>query len=95
MKAKLTNKQKQMAYVLNKDDDFGFSMGKIGELFGTSQSTISNAIKDINHQQEVNNLKQELAETKRYLIEEQKIKPKPIYIDVDVIDDDNVIDDNA
>lgn len=88
MKAKLTNKQKQMAYILNKDEDFGFSMGKIGDLFGTSQSTISNAIKDINHQQEVNNLKQELAEAKRYLIEEKNIKPKPIYIDIDAIDND-------
>ncbi|MCI8775859.1 MAG: hypothetical protein HFK00_00500 [Oscillospiraceae bacterium] len=90
MKSKLTNKQKQMAYVLNKDDDFGFSMEKIGILFGTSQSTISNAIKEINHQKEVNNLKQELADIKKYLIEEQKIKPKSIFIDVDVIDDDNV-----
>lgn len=89
MKAKLTNKQKQMAYVLNKDEDFGFSMQKIGNLFDTSQSTISNAIKDIKHQIEVNSLKLELAETKRYLIEVQKIEPKPIYIDVDAISDDS------
>lgn len=85
MKAKLTNKQKQMAYVLNKDDDFGFSMKKISTLFDTSQSTISNAIKDINHQIEVNNLKQELAETKRILIEEKNIKPREAYIDTDAI----------
>lgn len=88
MKAKLTNKQKQMAYILNKDEDFGFSMKKIGNLFGISQPTVSNAIKDVKHQIEVNNLKQELAKVKRYLIEEKEIKPKSTYIDVDALNDD-------
>lgn len=79
MKAKLNQKQKLMAYILNKDDDCGnIAMEKIGIIFNTSQSTISNAIKDISHQLEVNNLQKELSDAKEILRQHGLVSTEPI-----------------
>lgn len=67
MQSKLTDLQKRMAYVLNKDINFGYSMSSIGELMGVSQSTISNAIKQVDYLRQITNLEMELEEAKRQL----------------------------
>lgn len=54
MKAKITDKIKIAAFLLNKE--FGYTMKDIGEMFGVSQSTISNSIKDISLRIELNSL---------------------------------------
>lgn len=67
MQAKLTDLEKRMAYVLNKDINFGYSMSSIGKLMGVSQSTISNAIKQVDYLRQITNLEMELEEAKRQL----------------------------
>lgn len=72
MQKKMNEKQKIMAYVLNTDADINanqrITQAKIGDLFGVSQSTVAQAMKDVRHKMEVNNLKNELFEAKRTLI---------------------------
>lgn len=67
MQAKLSEMEKRMAYVLNKDMNYGYSMTKIGNMMGVSQSTISNAIKEVDYLRKINNLEAELNEAKRQL----------------------------
>lgn len=55
---KMTDKKKAIAYVLNKEHDI--SMDRIAKMFGVSQSTISNAIKDFEYQRTIINLEDRL-----------------------------------
>lgn len=65
MRGKMTDKHKLMAYLLNKD--MGYSMAKIGNLMGVAQSTISNAIKEVDYRKHIQNLENELNQTKNEL----------------------------
>lgn len=67
MRKKLTDKKKLMAYVLNKDEDFGYTMENIGKMMGVSQSTISAAIKDVTLRKQIYDLQTELNATKALL----------------------------
>lgn len=55
-KSILTDSQKERIYQLKKD---GFSQTKIAELYGVSQGTISNALKDQFHKEEISMYKQQ------------------------------------
>lgn len=68
MKAKLTNRHKLMAYVLS--TEFGYTMTAIGNLMKVSQSTISQAIKEVRYEITIRDLRQELLETKQLLLEQ-------------------------
>jgi DNA-binding Lrp family transcriptional regulator len=48
--------KKLMAYVLNKDPEFRVHMSKIGDILNVSQSTVSNAIKDVTYQKTIYDL---------------------------------------
>ena len=63
---KISEKHQAMAYVLNKE--FNYSMSKIGELMGVSQSTISNGIKDFKYRLKIENLENELIDARRFLV---------------------------
>lgn len=94
MKKKLNDKQKLVAYVLNKDPDMGYSMSKIGSLMNVSQSTISNTIKDVSYAKKIHDLESELTEAKKLATEfeeEHKLQEK-FYINVDVEDDIDIED---
>lgn len=65
--AKMTDKHKMTAYILNKE--LGYSMSSIGKLMDVSQSTISSSIKDMCHRLEVQDLKNELNFVKNELKE--------------------------
>ena len=67
MKMKLTVKKQCMAYVLNKDPDFGYSQKKIGQMMGVGQSTISNAIERVERMRTVQDLTQQLEEARNQL----------------------------
>lgn len=54
-----------MAYVLNKE--FGYTMQKIAALMDVSQSTISNAVREVTYMIQIRNLQSELAEVRRQL----------------------------
>lgn len=75
LKKKMSDKQKLMAFVLSKDEDFGYPMKKIGELMDVSTTTISTSIKEVKFQKEIYDLKQQLIEAKK-LAEMQYGKPR-------------------
>jgi predicted transcriptional regulator len=77
MKRKLSEKKKMMAYVLSTDSEFEYSQKKISNLMDVSQSTVSNAIKDVKHLKEVYDLKNELAMAKSKLVEQYEIVEEP------------------
>ena len=68
--AKMTKKHKMIAYLLNKDEDFGYSQEKIATLMGVSQSTISNAVKEIEYLRRISNLEKALSQTRMELIQQ-------------------------
>lgn len=65
MAPKLTPKHKTMAYILWYE--FGYSMADIGNLMRVSQSTISNAIKQVEYERRLHNLENELNSVKEEL----------------------------
>lgn len=65
MAPKLTPKHKTMAYILWYE--FGYSMADIGNLMKVSQSTISNAIKQVEYERRLHNLENELNSVKEEL----------------------------
>lgn len=67
MQLKMTDKHKLMAYILNKE--LGYSMVSIAQLMQVSQSTISNAIKEVEFRRQISNLEKELDEAKSTLRE--------------------------
>ena len=68
--AKMTKKHKMIAYLLNKDEDFGYSQEKIATLMGVSQSTISNAVKEIEYLRRISNLEKALSQVRMELIQQ-------------------------
>lgn len=78
MKKKLSDKKMMMAYVLNKDPDFDCSMNKIGKLFNVSQSTISNAIKEVKYQRTIYDLSKQLKDAKNEIREKKLLKKEKI-----------------
>ena len=82
MKRRLSDKQKCMAYVLNQDPDFGYSQKKIADMMGVSQPTISNAIDDVEHWREVQDLTRQLNDARRQLADLGVLPEEPIlYLD--------------
>ena len=63
----MTDKHKFMSYVLNNDEDLNVSTTKIAEMFAVSQSTVSNAIKDVRYELKIKNLEKELSMAKKEL----------------------------
>lgn len=80
-KAKMTQKRKLMAYVLNTDEDFQNTQQEIATLLRVTQPTVSNAIKDARYMVELRNMQQELAEAKRQLVA-AGIQPNQNVLDV-------------
>ena len=74
--SKMTKKHKLMAYVLNKDESFHYSQKKIASLMDVTQSTISNAVKEVEYLREIKGLKEELLQA-RSILKEQGILPSP------------------
>ena len=68
--AKMTKKHKLIAYLLNRDEDFGYSQEKIATLMGVSQSTISNAVKEIEYLRRISNLEKALSQARMELIQQ-------------------------
>ena len=65
MRRALNEKQRLIAYVLNKDPDSGnHSTKKIGEFFEVSQSTAYNAVKEVQIARKIQDLEQQLAAAK-------------------------------
>lgn len=83
MKSKLNDKQKIMAYVLNRDMNFNYPMDRIASLMRVSQSTISNAIKEVEYLRQIQNLEMELQAAKAQ-IAQMLPSPDRYYIDVNV-----------
>ena len=68
---RMSKKEQLMAYLLNRDPDFGYAQKKIGDLMGHSQSVISNAVNKVEHAIRVQKL-----EEKNHLLEEQLASAK-------------------
>ena len=66
--AKMSDKHKMMAYVLNKE--MGYTQAAIAKLMQVSQSTVANMCKEISFRITINNLENELHEA-RVLIQQQ------------------------
>ena len=75
---KMTPKHKIMAYVLTKDPDFSYTQWKVAELFGVSQSRISEAVKEIEYQRRISYLENELAQTRQELMSLGYLSSEPI-----------------
>lgn len=74
--AKMSDKHKMMAYVLNKE--MGYTQNAIATLMKVSQSTVANMCKEISFRVTINNLERDLQEA-RMLIQESGLLPeKPI-----------------
>ncbi len=69
----MTRDHMLMAYVLHKK--FGYTMIKIANLMNVSQSTISTSIEKVGYWVTIENLKKELEETQRKIIEHGIAKP--------------------
>lgn len=66
MQRKMSREHAIMAYVLN--DHFRYSQAAIAQLMKVSQSTISNAIREVSYWRTIQNLQQELQEAHQQLI---------------------------
>ena len=73
MRKKLNDKQKKIAYVLSSGDEFNCTMKEIGKILNVSQSTISNAVKEVSHKNELQNSNENLAKTEKELEELKKM----------------------
>lgn len=71
--AKMTNKHKMMAYVLNKE--MGYTQSAIATLMKVSQSTVANMCKEISFRITICNLENELQEA-RNLIQQHGLTTK-------------------
>lgn len=69
-----------MAYVLNKDEEFGYTMEKIGKMMGVSQSTISAAIKEVTLRKQIYDLQTELNAMKAMLTGSDEFKNQNKFI---------------
>ncbi len=68
MKKKMSDKHKLMAYVLSTDADLNrdknITQGDIADLFGVSQPTVAQAVKEAKLRLRINELEQELSQAK-------------------------------
>ncbi|BCC15139.1 hypothetical protein [Bacillus cereus] len=80
MRKKLSDKKKLMAYILNKDEDFNYTMEKIGKMMDVSQSTISTAIKEVTFRKQIQDLQTELNATKAMLTDSNDYKNQNKFI---------------
>lgn len=78
MKQKMTDKHKFAAFVLNTDEDFGYSMTDIARLMKVSQSTISNSIKEVKYRQTISDLQKELEMAKAEIRKEIPVTEVPL-----------------
>ena len=73
MKKKMSDKHKLMAYVLSTDADLNseknITQGDIANLFGTSQSSVSQGIKEAKLKLKINELEKELSVVKGEVLE--------------------------
>lgn len=87
MKAKMSEKHKLMAYVLNTDADLNRSknitQSNIATLFGVSQSTVAQALKETKLRRQINELEQELSKAKEELMQLDGIDSLQIPKDID------------
>ena len=71
MKNTLNDKQKFLSYVLYTDDEVNpngdITQQKIAKVFGVSQSTIAQTIKEVRYRRRIADLEHELSEAKRAL----------------------------
>lgn len=63
--AKMTDKHKLMAYVLNKE--MGYTQSAIATLMQVSQSTVANMCKEASFRVSINNLEKELKEARKII----------------------------
>lgn len=66
MQRKMSREHAVMAYVLN--DHFRYSQAAIAQLMKVTQSTVSNAIRDVKYWRTVENLQAELYDAKQKLL---------------------------
>lgn len=78
--AKMSDKHKMMAYVLNKE--MGYTQSTIATLMKVSQSTVANMCKEVSFRITINNLEHELQEA-RVLIQQQglTVEEPQLYIE--------------
>lgn len=78
--AKMTEKHKMIAYVLNKE--MGYTQDAIATLMKISQSTVASMCKEVSLRIKINNLERELQEA-RYLLQQQDlpVKEQQLYIE--------------
>ncbi|MBU5680137.1 hypothetical protein [Blautia sp. MSJ-9] len=78
MKQKLGPKHRLMAYVLSTDADLNsnknITQKEIGHLFGVSQSTIAQAVKETKLQLKIHELEEELSQAKSDVVEMEDVK---------------------
>lgn len=78
MKKKLNEKQKLMAYVLSTDADLNHNKNitqkEIGDIFGVSQPTVAQGIKEARYRVTINDLQQELSDVKNELLQMDEAK---------------------
>lgn len=78
--AKMTDKHKMMAYILNKE--MGYKQDEIAKLMKVSQSTVANMCKEITFRVTISNLEKELQDARMLIQENGLLPPSPqLYID--------------
>lgn len=70
--AKMSDKHKFMAYILNKE--MGYTQKAIAQLMRVSQSTVANMCKEVSYRVTISNLERELQEA-RVIIEQNGLLP--------------------
>ena len=73
MKKKMSDTHKLMAYVLNTDADLNrkknITQEKIADLFGVSQSTVAQAVKEAKLRVRINELERQLSPVKKEVLQ--------------------------
>ncbi len=87
MKKKMNDKHKLMAYVLSTDADLNrnknITQGEIASVFGVSQPTVAQGIKEAKLRLKINELERELSEAKGEVLEIDGIEVLGLPSDVD------------
>ena len=87
MRKKMTDKHKLMAYVLSTDADLNreknITLGEIAGLFGVSQSSVAQGIKEAKLRLRINELEQELSQIKGEVMQLEGIDTLALPEDID------------
>ncbi len=87
MRKKMTDKHKLMAYVLSTDADLNreknITQGEIAGLFGVSQSSVAQGIKEAKLRLRINELEQELSQIKGEVMQLEGIDTLALPEDID------------